>query len=160
MTDIPHIDKKKYKLLSPIVLAWLLPVTIFIHQLEEYFGEFPAWFSNLLNAELSNNDFLMINGIGLFIFIAIALIYTFSKNNMLLVALGTLVFVNGMTHLIASILTLSYSPGTISGTLLFIPLGIIIYKKILPLLKESEKIIAITLGIISLLAVSIVAINI
>jgi hypothetical protein len=62
----------------------------------------------------------------------IFLSYIIDKNNTILVALGTLVFVNGMVHLVLSIFTFSYSPGTISSVVLFIPLGIIIFKRILP----------------------------
>lgn len=145
---------------SPNQMAWLLPATILVHQLEEYFGQFPLWFSNLLNAELSNQDFILINGVGLFVFTAFSLSYIFNKNNLILVAMGTLVFVNGIMHLLLSILTFSYSPGAISGVVLFFPLGILIFMKILPKLRESERIIAIGIGIFVLFTVSMIAVNI
>lgn len=148
------------KALSPNQMAWLLPATILVHQLEEYFGQFPLWFSNLLNAELSNQDFILINGVGLFVFTAFSLSYIFNKNNLILVAMGTLVFVNGIMHLLLSILTFSYSPGAISGVVLFFPLGILIFMKILPKLRESERIIAIGIGIFVLFTVSMIAVNI
>jgi hypothetical protein len=148
------------KTLSPNQLAWAIPITILIHQLEEYFGQFPLWYSNLLNAQLSNQDFIVINGVGLLIFLTFALSYIINKNNLILVALGTFVFVNGMIHLLLSFFTLSYSPGTISGVVLFIPLGIIIYKNIMPHLSKRERILAIALGIFALVTVSIIARNI
>jgi hypothetical protein len=43
----------------------------------------------------------------------------------LLVSFGTVVLINGLVHAGASVLTRSYSPGLISGLLLFIPLGAI-----------------------------------
>ena len=141
-------------------MAWLLPTTIFVHQVEEYLGQFPLWYSNLLNAQLSNQDFLLINGVGLFVFTVFALSYFFNKNNLILVALGTLVFLNGMIHLLLSISTFSYSPGTISGVVLFIPLGFIIFKKILPQLRRVERIIAVAIGIFVLFTASMIAINI
>jgi len=153
-------NKDKMKSLSPNLIALLLPVTILLHQLEEYFGQFPLWYSNLLNAELSNRDFILINGVGLFIFTVFALSYFFNKNNLILVALGTLVFVNGMVHLLLSLYTFSYSPGTISGVTLFIPLGIIIYRNIMPQLSKNENIVAIAIGIIILFSVSLIALNI
>lgn len=148
------------KILTSNQMAWLIPIVILIHQLEEYFGGFPIWYSNLLNANLSNGDFIVINAVGLFLFTVIALSYLLNQNNFILVALGTLVFVNGVVHLSLSIFTLSYSPGTISGVVLFIPLGMLIYKKILPRLPAGERIIAIATGIMVLLAVSLVARNI
>jgi len=148
------------KYLSPNQIAWLLPISIFIHQIEEYFGEFPIWYSNLLNVQLSNPDFLIINGIGLFIFTAFALSYFFNKNNLILVAMGTLVFVNGIIHLALSVFTFTYSPGTISGVVLLIPLGIVIYKRVLPLLPKGDQIIAIVIGILFLFIVTSIAMNI
>ncbi len=148
------------KTLSPNQLAWAIPITILIHQLEEYFGQFPLWYSNLLDAQLSNQDFIVINAVGLLIFLTFALSYIINENNLILVALGTFVFVNGMIHLLLSFFTLSYSPGTISGVVLFIPLGIIIYKNIMPHLSKSERILAIALGIFALFTVSIIARNI
>ena len=148
------------KALSPNQMAWLLPVTILVHQLEEYFGQFPLWYSNLLNAELSNQDFIVINSIGLFVFTVFALSYFFNKNNIILVALGTLVLANGLIHLLLSIFTFSYSPGAISGFFLFIPLGVIIYKQILPQLREGERIISIAIGVFVLFTVSMIAVNV
>jgi len=43
----------------------------------------------------------------------------------LLVSFGTVVLINGIVHAVASVLTKSYSPGLVSGLLLFIPLGTI-----------------------------------
>lgn len=140
-------------------MAWLIPVTLFVHQLEEYVGQFPLWFSDLLNADLSNLDFLVINSIGLVIISLLSLSYLLHKNNILLAALGTLIFVNGMVHLVLSVFTFSYLPGVISSIALFLPLGAIIYKRILPLLREGERIIAIFIGIIALFTVSMIAIK-
>jgi len=145
---------------APNHIAWLLPVSIFLHQLEEYFGEFPLWYSNLLNAQLSDKDFVVINGVGLFIFTVWSLSYYFNKNKVILAALGTLVFVNGWTHLLLSIFTFAYSPGTITGVVLFIPLGFIIFRKIFPLLRRGEKVTAVTLGVLILFVVSMIAMNI
>ena len=85
--------------------------------------------------------------------------FVFNKYYPILVALGTLVFVNGLTHLLLSIFTFSYSPGTITGVVLFIPLGIIIFKKIMPRLSHAEKFNAVAIGIIILITVSTIAYN-
>jgi len=148
------------KALSPNQIALLLPITILIHQLEEYFGHFPLWYSKYLDVNLSNQNFILINAIGLFVFTAAALSYLFNKNKIILVALGTLVFVNGIVHALLSLFTFTYSPGTISGLLLFIPLGIIIFNRIMPQLRKADKIIAVTIGIFVLFSVSLIAINI
>jgi hypothetical protein len=109
---------------------------------------------------LSNQDFIVINTVGLCIFTVFSLSYIFNRNNLILVAMGTLVFVNGMIHLVLSIFTFSYSPGTISGVVLFIPLGIIVFKRILPQLGMGERMIAIAIGILVLSTAGIIALNI
>jgi len=138
-------------------IAWLIPVTFLVHQIEEYLGQFPLWFSELLNAQLSNQDFIIINAAGLFVFTVFSLSYLFNRNNVILAALGTLIFVNGISHLLLSVFTLTYSPGTISGIVLFIPLGSIIFKKIFPKLSEGERVTAMALGIFVLFIVSMIA---
>lgn len=148
------------RILSAKQIALFIPVTVFLHQLEEYFGGFPLWYSNLLGAELSDKDFILINGVGLFVLTAMAFSYFFTKSDLILVALGTLVFVNGAIHTLLSILTFTYSPGTITGIVLLIPLGSIIYKKIWPELKMQQRIIAVFIGISILLTASIIASNI
>ena len=148
------------KTLSPKQMACSLPVTFLVHQLEEYFCQFPLWYSKLLNAQLSNQDFILINGIGLLVFTAFALSYIINKNKLILAALGTLVFVNGAIHLLLSVVTVTYSPGTISGVVLFIPLGIIIFRELFPELHGGERIMAIAIGIFVLLPVSLIAFTI
>jgi hypothetical protein len=120
------------KYLSLNHMAWLLPATILVHRLEEYFGQFPRWYSNLFKYTVVQPGFHCYQWSWPVRIHRIFLSYIFDKNNTILVALGTLVFVNGMVHLVLSIFTFSYSPGTISSVVLFIPLGIIIFKRILP----------------------------
>jgi hypothetical protein len=47
----------------------------------------------------------------------------------LLVSFGTTVLINGVVHAVASVVTLSYSPGLVSGLLLFVPLGAITLRR-------------------------------
>lgn len=145
---------------TPNQIAWMIPTVLLIHQVEEYLGKFPQWYSNFLNVQLSNRDFIVINSIGLFVIAGVSLSYYFNKSNFILVALGTLIFVNGWVHVLASLFTLVYSPGAISGLMFFIPLGFIIYKKILPQLKPGEKVMAVAIGIFALIVVGTIASNI
>lgn len=148
------------KTLSCNQIAWLVPITILIHQVEEYLAQFPAWYSNLLNANLSNWDFILINAVGLLVFTTISLSYLVTKNKFTLGILGAFIFLNGVIHLLLSMFTLSYSPGTISGLVLFIPLGIIIFKKIFPVLNQTKKIMAFAIGLLVLVTASMIATNI
>jgi hypothetical protein len=121
----------------------------------------PDWFSGVFNANLSLNDFIIINSIGLTAVVVIVILYGLDKvNNFLIVALGSLFFLNGLIHLAASLVTATYSPGTISGVILYIPLGVLIFKKILPLLPEQQHSLSIVAGIIAHIIISVIAFNI
>lgn len=69
-----------------------------------------------------------------------------------------LFFINGIVHLIITTLTLAYSPGTISGILIYIPFGIIVFKNIFPLLEEKKRISSIASAIAIHILITIVAV--
>ena len=57
--------------------------------------------------------------------VGVALVLWTKSYRWLLVSFGTVVLINGAVHALASVVTVSYSPGLISGLLLYIPLGAI-----------------------------------
>jgi len=142
-------------------IAWFLPIAYLFHLADEYFTGFPRWFSEVLKTDLSLNDFLIVNSIGFSTTIIITLLYTFNKTTgFIIAALGILFFVNGVVHIAATIFTLSYSPGTISGLLLYLPLGYLVYKKIFPLLPEQQRIISILVGMVIQIGIALLVLNI
>jgi hypothetical protein len=149
--------------LKPKHIAWLIPLAYLFHLLDEYFmGEgFPNWFSDVFRVDLSDINFTIINSVGLIASIVIVILYTIDKvNNFVIAALGTLFFVNGIIHFLASLFTLSYSPGTISGILLYLPLGYLIFKRIFPLIPQEQRALSFAAGIIIQVVVALVAMNI
>lgn len=106
--------------------AWLFPVSYLVHIAEEYWGGFPAWIARFWGVESSLSNFLSWNG-GAWIMMTVGVILVLGTKSYrwLLVSFGTVVLINGLVHAGASVLTRSYSPGLISGLLLFIPLGAI-----------------------------------
>jgi len=146
------------KKLNPVFLAWSLPLTMLVHQLEEFFGGFLEWFPSIMNVNLSQENFLIINSIALLILLFFAITYSLvSRNNFLLMTFGTLLFVNGAVHILISIITLIYSPGAISGLILFLPLGGVIYQRIYPELPKNQRIPSIATGILLLFIVNMIA---
>jgi len=149
--------------IQPRYVIWLLPVTYSLHIVEEYFadGGFPRWFSNIFNASISNNDFIVINATALLLVIIFSSFYQFYKqNNVIFLALVTLFFANGIIHLLSSIFSMTYSPGTVTGVVMYIPMGFFFFKRIIPLLSYSQKVTGITLGILTHLVVALIAFNI
>ena len=61
--------------------------------------------------------------------VGVGLVLKTKSYRWLLVSFGMVVLVNGLAHAIASVVTLSYSPGLVSGLLLFVPLGAITLRR-------------------------------
>lgn len=144
-------------------LAWALPALYAIHLLEEYFaGErFPVWFSRVLNANLSDADFILINSFDISIFILAAILYTIKQSNtIMIVSLGAVLFINGFVHIFSSIFSLSYCPGTISGTLLYLPLGYFLFLKSSPPLTVQQRKQGLGLGALIHIVVAGIALTI
>jgi hypothetical protein len=106
--------------------AWLFPASYLVHIAEEYWGGFPAWIARFWGVESSLGNFLSWNG-GALIMMAVGVALTLKTKSYrwLLVAFATVILINGLVHAGASVATGSYSPGLISGLLLFVPLGAI-----------------------------------
>jgi len=144
-------------------IAWLAPPAYLIHLFDEYFSAegLPNWISGVFNVNLSVDDFIIINSIGFVAVLITITLYSLDKiGHFFPAALGVLFFINGIIHLVASIFTASLSPGTISGVLLYIPLGILIFGRIFPALTEVQRSLAIVTGIIIQIIVSAAAFNI
>lgn len=110
-------------------LGWLLPATYTLHILEEWRGGegFPAWFSRTMGARLTVESFLSLNRAGLAgMLIGVGLAYAFRKLRWLLVSFATVVTINGLAHVTASVATRTYSPGLFTGAFLWLPLGTLV----------------------------------
>ena len=106
--------------------AWLFPATYGVHIFEEWRGGegFPAWWSRLTGVELSVERFLTLNAYALAgMTLGVVLAAHFRQMRWLVVGFGAVVCVNAVAHLAASAATLTYSPGAVSGALLWLPLG-------------------------------------
>jgi uncharacterized membrane protein (DUF2068 family) len=98
-----------------------------IHLAEEQWGGpgFAAWASRALSAPLTESRFLVINGVAwpiVLIVCCAAVIRPAARWPVLVVA--AVLTLNGVLHILGSLGTWSYSPGFISGALVYLPLGI------------------------------------
>jgi len=108
-----------------VQLGILLLVTYALHIIEEYSFGFPAWASAHTGLALTEEVFLRLNATFFVVMTACVLVgMLFAPAQWLVLPLGTVVLINGTGHLVASLLTWSYSPGLVTGTLLWIPLGL------------------------------------
>ena len=107
----------------------LLPVAVALHIVEEWFGGFIDWMSLALDVNIEAERFLAVNMIGLVLFvIGCATAYREPRSVWIGVSLAALVGVNAIAHTVLSVFVGEYSPGTITGLLLYVPMSIIIIR--------------------------------
>ena len=106
---------------------WVFPITYLIHIAEEYWGGegYPAYILRLRGVHMSTTRFLLAQGVG-FVLVTIGVILArrFKFRQMMLVILGSIVLVNGITHTVTALSIMSYGPGLWSSIFVWMPLGI------------------------------------
>jgi len=110
----------------PGAWGWAYPATYALHLLEELWGGegFTAWLARVAGIELTTRQFLNWNALALLsMTLGVALTLRFRTLRWLLLAYGVAFLLNALSHLAASLYTLSYSPGLLSSLLLWLPLG-------------------------------------
>ena len=106
--------------------GWLFPLTYLLHLAEEWWGGegFPAWINRIAGVPMGEIQFLVWNGLALFcLTVGVFLALRTKSLRWLPLAFGVAYLLNALSHLAASLLTVSYSPGLVSGLLLWTPLG-------------------------------------
>jgi hypothetical protein len=118
--------------LRKLVLA--APFVFILHVLEEAPG-FVAWFNSLVPRGITQDLFLTVNAVALTITVLIALLVVAVPNaasGLILAAwVGFLMLANGLFHLVGTIAHARYCPGVITGTVLYIPFGILLLRWII-----------------------------
>jgi hypothetical protein len=118
----------------PALIDWLIWAPLAaasVHIFEEFAwpGGFPRWYQRYrANAKSVNGRFLFIINAGLLItLLEGALASRTPVGVALLLTFSAILFSNGCWHLWASHVSHSYSPGAITGTLLYLPLPLFEY---------------------------------
>lgn len=105
-------------------LVWLFVAAYLAHLIEEYAGGFPDWFARLSGAPLPVPAFLAINAVAFIVLVAVVAAVTRREAcGWMAIGVATVALVNSVGHLLGSLLTGTYSPGLITGVVLYMPLG-------------------------------------
>ena len=106
------------------LLVWLLPGAYVCHLLEEWFGGLPEWMSVVLGSPLPRPAFIAINTVAfLLMVVGIRATTRRESNGWMGIAVATILLVNGVAHLLGSVVTGTYAPGLVTGVVLYLPLG-------------------------------------
>jgi uncharacterized protein with HXXEE motif len=106
--------------LSFVKWLWFFPLAYLLHVVEEFMSVGPLYGINV-----SLNLFLILSTAAWMLMICgIVLAQRFGFSQFMGVCLGTTVFLNGLTHIVNSLVYGRYDGGLISGSVIFIPLGL------------------------------------
>ena len=106
------------------MLVALLPVSYALHVLEEWFGHFPEWMALVLGAPLPRPAFIAINAVALIAMsVAARAAVARERNGWLMVVIATVLLINGIAHIVGTLVTGTYSPGLVTGAILYLPLA-------------------------------------
>lgn len=109
---------------------------------------------------MSPNKFLIGQAIGLALIVGGILISRrLNFPRQLLVILGTVVLVNGLSHLGTSLYYGEYGPGLISGVLIWIPLGVATLALFKSSMPQKRYWLYVVLGIVINLAIAVITLN-
>ena len=127
--------------------VWLFPLAYGLHIAEEYWFHFPAWVSGLARPFVSSPQFLFLNAVfWLLMVAAVFVIRARSSSAWLVVTLAAILGINAGLHLLGSIVTGTYSPGSITAAILYIPLVAYAVRQVLPWVSRGLALRAAVLG--------------
>ena len=141
--------------------TWIFPVTYLIHIAEEYWGGegYSSYLLRLRGITLSPTRFLAGQAVAfVLMMIGVILAKHLKLRNQMIVILGSVVFVNGLTHCVQTVAHGQYVPGLFTAILLWLPLGIatlLRFKK----LRTRSYWISVALGVGIILGVEILIIS-
>jgi hypothetical protein len=97
---------------------------------------------------MSTTRFLIAQGVGLvLVTIGVILARRFNFPQMMLIILGTIVLVNGITHTVTAVSILRYGPGLWSSIFIWMPLGIFTLLRFRKGVSAKKYWIAIAIGV-------------
>ena len=129
---------------------WVFPITYLIHIAEEYWGGegYPAYILRLRGVHMSTARFLVAQSVGVvLVTIGVILARRFNFPQMMLIILGSIVLVNGLTHTVTALSIMSYGPGLWSSIFIWLPLGIFTLVRFRNAISRKRYWIAIAIGV-------------
>jgi hypothetical protein len=127
----------------------LLPIALLLHIAEEWYGGFPQWTALIAGEGLEPERFLLISSLGFLLF-SLGTLAAFQDPSVawLVVVLAALVVLNAALHTLATVAFRAHSPGTVTGLVLYLPLGILVLRSSAAALPRTQFAGAVVLGLL------------
>jgi len=123
---------------------WIFPLAYLLHVIEEFRSVGP---SHGINVSL--RTFLILSTVAwLLMTCGIVLAHRFGFPHFMGVCLGATVFLNGLSHIINSLVYGRYDAGLISGSVIFIPLGLATLISLRNSMRRQRYIVGLLLGVV------------
>jgi hypothetical protein len=138
----------------------LLPASYLLHLVEEWFGGegFAVWTRRALGQPVSTTRFLILNAVVWPLFTALTLAAIKKPAvSWFLTSFGTIVVINALLHGFGTLASSSYSPGLVTGLLLYLPLGSLAIRRGLHQLPSGAFARAVFLGVAAHAVVALIA---
>jgi hypothetical protein len=136
--DTNHQDAR------PAVL-WLVVGAIAVHFIEEYAMNFPGWANRFFAMPITSEDFHLVNAsVSLY---AIACAAAGWRLPAFSLGIAALLGLNGVFHAGAGLIVGGYSPGAVTGLVLFIPASLAAYREARRAGVLSTRVLAISLSV-------------
>lgn len=123
---------------------WIFPLAYLLHVIEEFRSVGPSYGINV-----SLRTFFILSTVAwLLMTCGIVLAHRFGFPHFMGVCLGSTVFLNGLSHIINSLVYDRYDAGLISGSVIFIPLGLATLINLRNSMRRQRYIVGLLLGVV------------
>jgi hypothetical protein len=127
--------------------VWLFPLVYGAHVAEEYAFHFPAYVSNVSGRHMSNSQFLFLNAVfWLLMVAAVVAVLARPAHAWLVMTLAAVLGINAALHVLGNLVTTAYSPGTVTAAILYVPLVVYAFRRVLPHVSRGLALRAVALG--------------
>ena len=127
--------------------VWMFPLAYGLHIAEEYAFHFTAYVANVSGHHISNSQFLFLNAAFWLLMVAVVVVVRACPfQAWLVITLAAVLGINTAVHLLGSIVNATYSPGTVTAALLYVPLVVYALRRVLPQVSRGLAIRAVALG--------------
>jgi Protein of unknown function with HXXEE motif len=141
--------------------VWLFPPTYALHLIEEYLvaGGWPLWAESTLGVHFNNSEFIAWNVFALGLMcVGVWLVSRNAKFRFIEIALAVAVLGNGLAHVLVSLVTGTYSPGLVTGVVVWTPLSVVCLRDANEAVTRKARLAGLYLGLgVVLVTVAVVA---